>query len=395
MIKGIIGAVIGDIAGSSREGKPISRKSFKLFTKDSSVTDDSTLTIAVAEWILDRENVDIAQSLIKWATEYPHAGYGSSFKRFLAQGSHVCPGSTHNGAVMRVSPVGYLASSLDECMEMARESALPSHDTPQAIAAAQAAAAAVFMARTGRSKHEIREFLESQFGYNLHRSYDQVRAEVLQARASRDTDYEASHERIVGAEPAVQDALTAFLAGNDYEDVIRKAIYMGGDADTEAAIAGGIAAAYYGVPEEIIQQALVYIPSDMLAIINKVDGTSWKPSKLIPPKSSRWSIHDVVICGCNADETEGERAFHLTRPSRFRRHHNEGYPIHVTGLQMEKTLDQIKVLRRKCEDDKHVRWHLHDVGIESGVFTVEQFRELFGWALELDNVLVTPTLLNR
>ena len=395
MIKGIIGAVIGDIAGSSREGKPISRKSFKLFTKDSSVTDDSTLTIAVAEWILDRENVDIAQSLIKWATKYPHAGYGSSFKRFLAQGSHVCPGSTHNGAVMRVSPVGYLASSLDECMEMARESALPSHDTPQAIAAAQAAAAAVFMARTGRSKHEIREFLESQFGYNLHRSYDQVRVEVLQARASRDTDYEASHERIVGAEPAVQDALTAFLAGNDYEDVIRKAIYMGGDADTEAAIAGGIAAAYYGVPEEIIQQALVYIPSDMLAIINKVDGTAWTPSKVVPPKSSRWSVNDVIICGCNADETEGERAFHLTRPSRFRRHHNQGYPIHIAGVDMKQTLDQIWLLKRKCEDDKHVRWHLHDVGIESGVFTVEQFRELFGWALELDNVLVTPTLLNR
>ena len=395
MIKGIIGAVIGDIAGSSREGKPVSRKSFKLFTKDSSVTDDSTLTVAVAEWMLDRENVDIAQSLIKWATEYPHAGYGSSFKRFLTQGSHVCPGSTHNGAVMRVSPVGYLASSLDECMEMARESALPSHDSPQAIAAAQAAATAVFMARIGRSKQEIREFLESQFGYNLHRSYDQVRDEVLQARASRDTDYEASHERIVGAEPAVQDALIAFLAGSDYEDVIRKAIYMGGDADTEAAIAGGIAAAYYGIPEEIIQQALVYIPSDMLAVINKVDGTAWTPSKVVPPKSSRWSVNDIIICGCNADETEGERAFHLTRPSRFRRHHNQGYPIHIAGVDMKRTMDQIRVLRHKCEDEKNVRWHLHDVGIESGVFTVEQFRELFGWALELDNVLVTPTLLNR
>ena len=395
MIKGIIGAVIGDIAGSSREGKPVSRKSFKLFTKDSSVTDDSTLTVAVAEWMLDRENVDIAQSLIKWATEYPHAGYGSSFKRFLAQGSHVCPGSTHNGAVMRVCPIGYLASSLDECMEMARESALPSHDSTQAIAAAQAAAAAVFMARIGRSKQEIREFLESQFGYNLHRSYDQVRDEVLQARASRDTDYEASHERIVGAEPAVQDALIAFLAGSDYEDVIRKAIYMGGDADTEAAIAGGIAAAYYGIPEEIVQQALVYIPSDMLAVINKVDGTAWRPSKVIPPKSSRWSVNDIIICGCNADETEGERAFHLTRPSRFRRHHNQGYPIHIVGVDMKRTMDQIWVLRRKCEDEKNVRWHLHDVGIESGVFTVEQFRELFGWALELDNVLVTPTLLNR
>ena len=394
MVKGIIGAVIGDIAGSSRESKPVSRKTFKLFTKDSSVTDDTALTVAIAEWMLDREGVDVGQSLIKWATEYPHAGYGSSFKRFLAHGSHMTPGSTHNGAVMRVSPVGFLASSLEECLELSRESALPSHDSPQAVAGAQAAAAAIYMARTGSSKDAIREFLEKTFGYNLHRSYDEVRDEVRLARANRDIDYEASHERIIGAEPAVQDALIAFLAGSDYEDVIRKAIYLGGDADTEAAIAGGIAAAYYGVPEELIQQALIYIPSDMLAVINRVDGTSWKPSKLIPPKSSRWSVNDVVICGCNADETDGERAFHLTRPSRFRRHPNEGYPIHVTGLQMDKTLDQIWVLRRKCEDYKHIRWHLHEVGIESGTFTVEQFRELFSWALELDNVLVTPTLLN-
>ena len=394
MVKGIIGAVIGDIAGSSRESKPVSRKTFKLFTKDSSVTDDTALTVAIAEWMLDREGVDVGQSLIKWATEYPHAGYGSSFKRFLSHGSHMTPGSTHNGAVMRVSPVGFLASSLEECLELSRESALPSHDSPQAVAGAQAAAAAIYMARTGSSKDAIREFLEKTFGYNLHRSYDEVREEVRLARANRDIDYETSHERIIGAEPAVQDALIAFLAGSDYEDVIRKAIYLGGDADTEAAIAGGIAAAYYGVPEELIQQALIYIPSDMLAVINQVDGTSLKPSKLIPPKSSRWSVNDVVICGCNADETDGERAFHLTRPSRFRRHPNEGYPIHVTGLQMDKTLDQIWVLRRKCEDYKHIRWHLHEVGIESGTFTVEQFRELFSWALELDNVLVTPTLLN-
>ena len=394
MVKGIIGAVIGDIAGSSRESKPVSRKTFKLFTKDSSVTDDTALTVAIAEWMLDREGVDVGQSLIKWATEYPHAGYGSSFKRFLSHGSHMTPGSTHNGAVMRVSPVGFLASSLEECLELSRESALPSHDSPQAVAGAQAAAAAIYMARTGSSKDAIREFLEKTFGYNLHRSYDEVREEVRLARANRDIDYEASHERIIGAEPAVQDALIAFLAGSDYEDVIRKAIYLGGDADTEAAIAGGIAAAYYGVPEELIQEALIYIPSDMLAVINQVDGTSWKPSKLIPPKSSRWSVNDVVICGCNAEETDGERAFHLTRPSRFRRHPNEGYPIHVTGLQMDKTLDQIWVLRRKCEDYKHIRWHLHEVGIESGTFTVEQFRELFSWALDLDNVLVTPTLLN-
>ena len=394
MIKGIIGAVIGDIAGSSRESKPVSKKTFKFFTKDSSVTDDSALTIAVAEWMLDRKGVDVGKSLIKWATEYPHAGYGSSFKRFLANGSHMTPGSTHNGAVMRVSPVGFLASSLEECLDLAKESALPSHDSPQAIAGAQAAAVAIFMARTGSSKDSIREYLEKTFGYNLHRSCDKVREEIRLARANREVDYVTSHERIVGAEPAVQDALIAFLEGSDYEDVIRRAIYLGGDADTEAAIAGGIAAAYYGVPEELIEQALIYIPSDMLEVINRVDGTSWKPSKLIPPKSSRWSIHDVVIYGCNADETEGERAFYLTRPSRFRRHHNQGYPIHISGLEMENTLDQIWVLRRKCEDYKHIRWHLHDIGIESGVFSADRFRELFGWALELDNVLVTPTLLN-
>lgn len=392
MIKGIIGSVIGDIAGSSREGRPVSRKSFKLFTKESSVTDDSTLTVAVGEWMLDRESVDISQSLIKWASEYPHAGYGSSFKRFVSKGSKVYPGSTHNGAVMRVSPVGYLASSLEECLQLARESALPSHDSPQAIAGAQAAAAAIYMALHGSSKDQIRDYLEGQFGYDLHRSYETIRAEVQHARSLRGIDYEAYHYRLIGAEPAVQDALIAFLEGKDYEDVIRKAIYIGGDADTEAAIAGGIAAAYYGVPEEIAKQALVYIPSDMLAVINKVDGTNWKPSKLIPPKSSRWSTHDVVICGTNVDETDGEKAFHLTRPSRFRRHHNEGYYIHVIGNNSDDLKNELEVLRRKCEDYRHVRWHLHEVGIESGVFTPDQFREVFSWALDLENVLVTPTL---
>ena len=183
MIKGIIGAVIGDIVGSSREGKPISRQTFNLFVKESSITDDSVLTTAVAEWMLDRKRNDIVKSLIKWAEEYPHAGYGSSFKRFMAQGAPMYPGSTHNGAAMRVSPVGYLATSLDECMELAAESARPSHDSRQAIAAAQATSAAIFMALRGSSKEEIRKFIEETFGYDLHRPYDSVRAEVRHARA--------------------------------------------------------------------------------------------------------------------------------------------------------------------------------------------------------------------
>lgn len=395
MTKGIIGAVIGDIVGSSREMRPVSRRGFKLFVGSSTITDDTVLTAAVAEWMLDREHVEISQSLLRWSEEYPNAGYGSSFRRFRTQGSPVTPGSTHNGSAMRVSSVGFLASSLEECMELARESALPSHNSKEAVKAAQATAVAIHLALKGMSKSEMRDYLESQFGYNLHRSYDDVRSEIHHFRSLRSVDYNASHERIIGAEPAVQDALIAFFEGDSYEDVIRKAVYLGGDADTEAAIAGGVAAAYYGVPEEIVQQALIYIPSDILDVINKVDGTSWRPSKLIPPTSSRWSKDDIVVCGTTVDESRGERAFYLTMPMRFRRHYNNGYPIHIIDGDIEEVKTHIETLRRKCESEsgRACRWHLHEIGLESGRLTVDEFRELFAWALELDNVLVTPTLI--
>lgn len=395
MTKGIIGAVIGDIVGSSREGKPISRYGFKLFTKDSSITDDTVLTIAVAEWMLNRDSVSIAQSLRKWGSEYPNAGYGSSFKAFLRNETNENLHSRTNGAVMRVSSVGYLASSLEECMQLAAESVIPSHNSSQAIAAAQATAVAIHMALRGSDKNEIREYLEQTFGYDLHRTYDELRAEIRRARERKYVDRALYRARIRNARPTVQDALIAFLDGDSYEDVIRKAIFLGGDADTEAAIAGGIAAAYYGVPEEIIEQALIYIPSDILSIINKVDGTAWKPSKLIPPKSSRWSRSDIVICGTNADETDGERAYYLNMPSRFRRHCNYIYPIHVIDANPMTLEEHIKVLNLKCLSDKYIRWHLHDVGLEKGGLSVERFRELFAWALELDNVLVTPTLIDN
>ncbi|MBQ2018541.1 MAG: ADP-ribosylglycohydrolase family protein, partial [Alistipes sp.] len=136
MNRGIIGAVIGDIVGSSRESKPVSRKSFKLFTKGSTITDDTVLTVAVAEWLLNRNSTSIDQTLRKWAHLYPNAGYGSSFKRFLKSEKGSSLGSTHNGAVMRVSPVGYLATSIDECLSLAKGSAVPSHNSKDAVEAA-------------------------------------------------------------------------------------------------------------------------------------------------------------------------------------------------------------------------------------------------------------------
>ena len=127
------------------------------------------------------------------------------------------PGSTHNGAAMRVSPAGYLSSSLEECLDFARLSALPSHGSEEAIAAAQATACAIFLARTGSAKEDIINYISSKFGYDLNSSYDKVRDEVLRARAMRNTDYETSHNRIISARHTVQDALTAFMEGNSYK----------------------------------------------------------------------------------------------------------------------------------------------------------------------------------
>lgn len=393
MIKGIIGTVIGDIAGSAHEATPVKSMRFETLSKQSTVTDDTVLTMAVAEWMLDRDNVNVGDSLLKWAELYPHAGYGSSFKRFRDAKAQITPGSTHNGAAMRVSSVGFLASSLDECLELAKASAMPSHGSEQAIAAAQATASAIYLARTGSSKEDIRKYVSEKFGYDLNRTFADVRAEVHHARALRNIDYETSHERIVGAEPATQDALIAFLTGNSYEEVIRLAIYIGGDADTEAAIAGGIAAAYYGVPKELIEKALIYIPADMLKVINAVDGTDWKASGLIPPKSSRWSCKDIVVYATDEAGTVREKPYHLTHKTAFSRHFNEGYPLAIIGKNLDEAKKEIEDLREKCSR-KDARWHLHEIGIEKGGYTIEQYRELFSWALEMDNVLVCQTLKN-
>ena len=247
MIKGIIGTVIGDIAGSTHEGKPVKTMRFDTLNKQSTLTDDTVLTMAVAEWMLDRKNVSVSDSLIKWATLYPHAGYGSSFKRFLAEKKEMTPGSTHNGAAMRVSSVGFLAESLDECLALAEESARPSHGSPQAVAAAQATAAAIFLARTGKSKQEIKDYVETRFGYDLSVHTDELR---------KTYGWEDS------CQGTVPPAIRAFLDSEDFESAIRIAVSLGGDSDTLAAITGGIAEAYYGIPEHIGKTAKDYLDQE-------------------------------------------------------------------------------------------------------------------------------------
>lgn len=391
--KGIIGAIIGDIVGSSHEFSAVLSLRFKLFDSKSSFTDDTALTLAVAEWMMDRDNITIDETLLKWGLEYPNAGYGKGFKAFLKTGHRPALGSERNGSSMRVSSVGFLASSLDDVLSLARESAIPSHNTPGAIIGAQALASAIFLARNGSSKDDIRSFVEGKFGYNLSRSYDEVRSEIQRWLEIRKTDKNKARARLLSAETTVQDALVAFLAGIDYEDTIRLAVWMGGDSDTIACMAGAVAAAFWGVPDELVKQALPMLPPDMIDVINRCDGTSWRPTGISPVNPHRWKASDVVVYGCNEDDTSGEQGFFDVRYSSFNHHPNKGYRIVTIGRTLESISQQIAALRSEAESHPESRYLIRKVGISKAGYTPEQIAPLFAWGVPMDNVFLPKVFL--
>ena len=157
---------------------------------------------------------------------------------------------------MRVSPVGFCARSLEEALDLAKQSAEVTHSHPEGIKGAQAIASAIFLAREGRSKEEIRDYIEQTFGYNLHRTCDEIRP---------------TYPFNMTCEGSCPEAIIAFLESTDYESAIRLAVSLGGDSDTIACMTGGIAAAFYGVPDNLIEQAVRYLPDDMLEVISKFD----------------------------------------------------------------------------------------------------------------------------
>lgn len=249
----MLGAIAGDIIGSVFEFDNIKRMDFDLFSAWSHFTDDTVLTVAVADSILhDR---DFTQTIREYGLKYPDAGYGSMFQQWLESDSSAPYHSFGNGSAMRVSPVGFAYDTLEMVMEQARRSAEVTHDHPEGIKGAQATALAIFWARTGRDKSYIKEQIENLFGYDLSPTLDEIRPGY------------GFDETCPGSVP---QAITAFLESNDYEDAIRKAISIGGDSDTIACIAGGIAQAYYKyIPEYIITEVRARLYPDLLAIIDE------------------------------------------------------------------------------------------------------------------------------
>ena len=253
----MIGAIIGDIVGSSHEFNSIKTTNFNLFDKRSRYTDDSVMSMAVAEWLMDDPahlHEVLEQKMVKYGSLNPDAGYGGMFFRWLfhpervfKSGKREAYNSFGNGSAMRVSAVGWLFDTLEETERVAEISASITHNHPEGIKGAQSTAAAIWLARNGKSKQEIKDYISTKYGYDLNRTCDEIRP---------DYDFD------VTCQGSVPESIIAFLESSDYESTIRLAVSLGGDSDTQACIAGGIAEAFYkDIPVEIVSRAMRLVPS--------------------------------------------------------------------------------------------------------------------------------------
>jgi ADP-ribosylglycohydrolase len=248
----MLGAICGDVIGSVHEWAETKTKNFPLFVQESTFTDDSVLTVAVAEWILDGK--DLTEVLQAYTTAYPGRGYGFMYGQWAANRHRKPYNSFGNGSAMRVSPVGFAFGTAEDVLDWAERSAAVTHNHAEGIRGAQATASAVYLARQGIEKDQIRTELESRFGYDLSQKLDIIRPTYCFNETCQET---------------VPQAIIAFLESTSYEDAIRNAISLGGDADTLACITGGIAEAYYGVPRDISRPVLEILDPDLVAVIDQ------------------------------------------------------------------------------------------------------------------------------
>ena len=248
----MLGSIVGDVLGSVHEFKPLKTKDFELFSPNCNFTDDTVMTVAVAEACMNEE--PYVDSLQAWGRKYPFAGYGSWFGRWIFSENPEPYNSFGNGSAMRVSSIGWLFDNEEMVLQKASESAQITHNHEEGIIGAQAIALGVCLARKGSSKDQIKEKLESTFGYSLGRTLEKIRPK---------------YHFDVTCQGSVPEAIIAFLESEDFEDAIRNAISLGGDADTQASISGALAEAYYlSIPKPIKEFVISKITPEMLMVLN-------------------------------------------------------------------------------------------------------------------------------
>lgn len=254
----LMGAILGDIVGSIYEFDPHKATDINLQDKRMDYTDDTIMTIAVADWILNdkRHTMNgLVERMQQWGRRYPHpmGAYGNMFSQWLRSDNPMPYNSWGNGSAMRVSAVGFAFDTLEETMNVAKKCAEVTHDHPEGIKGAQATAAAIFMARTGSPKEVIRRYITDTFGYNLDRSCDDIRPTYRFDGSCQGT---------------VPESIIAFLDSKDYEDALRLCISLGGDADTMGAITGAIAGAYYNkMPYALYEFGMEKLPKDIQNVV--------------------------------------------------------------------------------------------------------------------------------
>ncbi len=249
--KYIIGAVIGDIIGSVYEFSNVKTTNFPLFGKRTTFTDDTVLTVATMDVILGQK--DFTEVYQSYGRMFPNVGYGGLFKYWILDKYPKAYNSWGNGSAMRVSPVGWAYNTLDKVLFQAKRSAEVTHNHPEGIKGAQATASAIFLARTGNSKTQIKQFIETTFQYNLNRSLAEIRP---------------AYQFEVSCQGSVPESIISFLESINFETAIRLAISIGGDSDTIACIAGGIAEAFYQeIPEYILDNSLRILPARIIKLI--------------------------------------------------------------------------------------------------------------------------------
>lgn len=272
-----LGAIIGDTIGSVYEFNNIKTTDFQpLFDMHACPTDDSVMTIAVADWLAntDRTEEQLVETLVKWGQKYPYAGYGGAFCSWLMNpswlrdfdgtrlGKRAPYHSWGNGSAMRCSACGWVANSVEEAIELGRQSATVTHNHPEGLRGAEAVSAAIFLARTGKNKEEIRDFIEGRFYYDLHMDCDEIRPRY---------GWEAS------CQGTVPPAIVAFMDSYDFESAIRLAVSLGGDSDTLACITGGIAQAFYdNIPDYIIEEMRSRLPQEFWEVIARLESIVFK-----------------------------------------------------------------------------------------------------------------------
>ncbi len=257
------GAIIGDIVGSPYEfDRSPKRKEFPLFSRYSRYTDDSMMTIAVAEALMDTLGASdgerreaLIRSMQKWGRRYPDAGYGGRFYDWIFRRNPMPYNSWGNGSAMRVSSTGWLYDTLEKTQDAAKDTAEVTHNHPEGIKGAVAVASVIWLARNGSTKDEIRKYVEENF-YPLKKTCDQIRPK---------------YHFDVSCQGTVPPAITAFLEGESFEDVIRTAVSLGGDCDTLTCIAGGMAEAFYGVPEELKEECRKRLEPDMAQVLDRFE----------------------------------------------------------------------------------------------------------------------------